>query len=74
MEMKILALKRLRNSYYGNPKFEVVAQDKYGKVYIGTTKTDSSIGYKIESKVGRVVKMVYHTTRSGNVIFDYIKD
>lgn len=69
--MKILNIRRLYNSYSGNPKYEIIAKDYKGNVIVGKTKTDGAIGYGIHSgMVGKNVKFDYHRTKRGNIIFD----
>lgn len=72
--MKILGIKRLNNSYYGNPRYEIIAKDYKGNIISGKTMTNGAIGYSVDSSmVGKNVKFDYHQTRSGNIIFDRIK-
>ena len=63
---KVLLQQRMKNSYYGNPRYRFVLQDENGKVVEATTKPDYAFVYTLsgheeclmaeirETKTGRV--------------------
>lgn len=68
---KILALERLNNSYYGNPAFRITAENEHGETVIGRTASNAALGYALGySHEGKTILLDYHTTTSGNLIFD----
>ena len=72
--MKILDIIRLNNSKYGNPRYHIIGKDYKGNIISGKTLSDSSLGYACGSHwKGKHVKLDYHKTKKGNIIFDRIK-
>lgn len=65
--------KRLNCSIYGNPAFYGEFENKHGDVLRGRTASDASCAYGFLNYEDRPREITYHVTRTGNVIFDYIK-
>lgn len=73
--LKVLDVDRLRNSVYGNPKWEIIAEDENGELYRGVTADNAAIGYQLSGyAVGHKYKFSFHYTRSGKLIFDRMSD
>lgn len=71
--LKIMDLKRRKNSLYGNPAWTICAIDEEGKCYYGKTASNALIGYELSwIDEGKTMELVYHFTKSGNLIFDRI--
>lgn len=68
---KIDAIKRLKNSRNGNPRFEIVFNTRQK----AKTKSDAGWAYAItDSMVGKPVRIQYHFTPSrGDCIIDNIE-
>ncbi len=70
---KILELKRRHNSTVGNPSWAIKAIDENGDYYNGKTASNALIGYELSwTDEGKKIQLVYHFTKSGNLIFDRI--
>lgn len=67
--LKIIKLERLHNSYYGNPKYRITAEDSNGDIITGVTASNAAIGYIISNHEGATVKLQHHTTKTGNIVF-----
>ena len=69
-KFKIVERWSLNNSVNGNPKFACLLKDSDGELSQFRTQTDASCGYAFENyKIGSVIDIDYHITRSGiNVI------
>lgn len=74
MHGKIQSLKQLKNTYMGNPKFEVVFVLDDGTTVRG--KTAPSLAYRLDYyNEGNQGKMKYHSTPSGRIKFtDWVPD
>ncbi len=71
--LKIVNLERRNNSIYGNPSWMICAIDGDGKCYYGKTASNALIGYELSwTDEGKKMQLVYHFTKSGNLIFDRI--
>lgn len=69
--MKILDVKRERNSIYGNPAFEIIAIQEDGTVLRGKTAANAVLGYEVQTSwVGKNVDLAFHKTKTGRIIFD----
>ena len=70
-ELKILKVKKRKNSIYGNPKYYLITADKDGNLIDGVTATNAAVGYEISwTWEGETKILEYHQTKSGNIIFD----
>ena len=68
----ILRVDRLNNSVYGNPRFIVVFHDyTTDSVILGKTAANSMFNYNMPG-FGIECTCTWHTTKNGNIIFDYI--
>lgn len=80
--VKVLAVRRLRNSYYGNPKWDETIQyvngvfdDDIYNVEIATTQENASCGYLFSSySVGKRYEITFHFTRTGKQIITFAKE
>ena len=69
--MKILDVKRERNSIYGNPAWEIIALQEDGTVLRGKTASNALLGYEVSvSWVGENVNLAFHKTKTGRIVFD----
>ena len=69
--MKILDIKRERNSVYGNPAWEIIAIQEDGTVLRGKTAANGLLGYEISSSwIGKNVDLAFHKTKTGRIVFD----
>ena len=69
--MKILDVKRERDSIYGNPSWEIIAIDEDGSVLRGKTAANTLLGYEVlRSWVGIDISLAFHKTKTGRVVFD----
>ena len=69
---KLISYERRNNSYYGNPRYMGVFEAENGDILRATTGTDASCAYSFLNKQDKNRMVEYHTTRTGNVIIDYI--
>lgn len=69
---QVLAAKRLRNSYYGNPKWELAVQainPEHDSSYIATTQTNAVCGYYLGyHSIKRIYEITGYFTKKGNMI------
>ena len=73
--MTIGNIEYLHNSYYGNPKIELLMQDENGEYLQGKTATDAACAYMFGySSIGRKYKIEYHYTRNNNIITTRAKE
>ena len=73
--MEIRKVERLKNSYYGNPRYLIIVTlpEKNNDILIGNTASNAMIGYEIGySSEGKTFKIEYHYTKRNNVVFDRI--
>ena len=72
---KILYVKRNSNSYYGNPAYSITVEAENGEIFEGKTAANSLIGYRVSSEwINSYKLLIYHFTKNGNCIFDYLID
>ena len=70
---KLISYERKNNSYDGNPKYYGVFEDINGNILCATTATNVSCAYGFLNYPEDDRTVIYHTTRTGNNIIDYIK-
>jgi len=72
----ITAIKRLNNSVWGNPRFELELYfPSWGKFVFAKTASDAAAGYTIHSGIkNKPVEVTCHYTAKGNCIITYIKE
>lgn len=69
--MKILDVRRERNSIYGNPAWEIIAIQEDGSILRGKTAANALLGYEVlYSWIGDDVNLAFHKTKTGRIIFD----
>ena len=68
----MISYERRNNSVNGNPKYFGIFENENGDILRGTTGTDCSCAYSFLNKQDKNRTIEYHTTRTGNVIIDYI--
>lgn len=69
--LKILELKRDRNSIYGNPRWEISAIADDGTFLRGKTAANSILAFEIrENWKYETVDLAFHKTPKGRIIFD----
>lgn len=61
-------------SWLGNPSRFVDGVTEHGDVFRGYTAPNATCGYSCENWTGKTAKLIYHVTRSGNRVIDYIRD
>lgn len=73
---KLIYRERRNLSRNGNPRHYVVFETPDGREIAGTTATDAACGYGISNYDGgrQLANIEYHITRTGNIIFDFIRD
>lgn len=73
-KMKIEQVIRLNNSYYGNPRFEIIAtQKEIGNILVARTASNAMIGYEISPySEGHTYIIKYHITKNNNIILDRV--
>lgn len=69
---KLSYYERLNCSCYGNPLYYGVFTNERGEMLAGKTATDAACAYGFLNYQNAPRKVTYHTTRNGNIIFDYI--
>lgn len=69
---KLTYYDRLRCSCYGNPRFYGEFTNESGEMLIGKTAVNAACAYGFLNYQNEPRKIIYHTTRNGNIIFDYI--
>lgn len=75
VKLKITKIERLKNSYYGNPRYRIYGYDKEYSRFEGQTGRDYSVGYKVWYGLeGKEVEVEYHETPAGNVIINDITE
>lgn len=66
----IKKIKRLKNSYVGNPAYSIVFKTD-DDILIGRTATNAILGYECSwTWEGEEKTLAYHVTKNRNVIFD----
>lgn len=69
---KLVTYELKNNSYYGNPKYYGVFVNEKGEVLTATTATNASCAYCFLNSQDKERTIIYHTTKTGNNIIDYI--
>lgn len=69
---KLTYYNRLRCSCYGNPRFFGEFTSESGETLAGKTAVNAACAYSFLNYQNEPRKVTYHTTRNGNIIFDYI--
>lgn len=68
---RILKIKKLSNSIYGNPCYRLIVEDENGEILTGKTAANAMIGYEVtDTWEGEKKVFTYHYTKSGSRIFD----
>lgn len=60
-------------SVYGNPSYWAGFENENGERLDGYTASNASCGYGIRNDWNVNKEITYHETRTGSIIFDYIK-
>lgn len=73
---KLIYRERRNSSKCGNPKRYAVFETPDGREIAGTTATNAACGYGVSNYDGgkRLANIEYHITRTGNIIFDFVRD
>ena len=69
-----ISTKYRNTSCLGNPSRFVEGVTENGDVFRGYTAPNATCGYSCENWTGKTAKLIYHVTRSGNRVIDYIRD
>lgn len=69
---KLTYYERLNCSCYGNPRFYGEFTSESGEMLTGKTAVNAACAYGFLNCQNEPRKITYHTTRNGNIIFDYI--
>lgn len=69
----LLGYEHLNCSYYGNPRYYGVFIDSEGNYLRGKTASNAACAYGFLNYIDKAREITYHETRTGNIIFDYIK-
>lgn len=70
IKLKVESINTLKNSYVGNPRYEITGVDEDGERWVGKTETNGALAYRITSRMeGNTYVFTYHTTRNGNIVF-----
>lgn len=70
----ITATEYKNTSFYGNPSRWVWFTDSEGVQHFGHTASNAACGYGVTNYLNRPAEIVYHYTRRGTLIIDFIKD
>ena len=69
-----ISTKYRNTSWLGNPSRFVDGVTEQGDVFRGYTAPNATCGYSCENWENKSAKLIYHVTRSGNIVIDYIRD
>ena len=69
-----ISTKYRNTSWLGNPSRFVDGVTENGDVFRGYTAPNATCGYSCENWENKSTKLIYHVTRSGNIVIDYIRD
>lgn len=69
---KLTYYERLNASVYGNPRYYGVFTNESGETLAGKTATNAACAYSFLNYRNDPRKVMYHITRNGNIIFDFI--
>jgi len=71
-ETKVIDVKRLKSSFYGNPKYEF----NFNDVGLLTTPANAGwvYGFSTNTFLNKNVSIKYHITKTGRYILDSIKE
>lgn len=61
-------------SFYGNPSHWVWFTDAEGREYCGHTASDAACGYSVTNYLNEPAEIVYHRTRKGTIIIEFINE
>lgn len=64
---------RLNCSIYGNPAYYGEFTNDDGETICGRTASDACCAYGFLNDIEKPREVIYHITRTGNIIFDYIR-
>lgn len=67
-------LKRLHNSYYGNPRYYIEVSTGSGSIFTAKTESNASVGYIVDNYLGKSIILTYHVTKAGNFIVTHIAE
>lgn len=71
---KLTKTKRRNNSFFGNPAWTLFLEYD-GEVIEAKTASNAACGYSVSNyKIGDLLKIKGHYTKTGNFIIDYILD
>lgn len=70
----ITATEYKNTSIYGNPSRWVWFTDAEGREYYGHTASDAACGYSVTNYLNKPAEIVYHYTRRGTLIIEFIND
>jgi len=70
----IYSVRYKSTSYYGNPSYYVKFSTDDGKIITGYTASNAACGYGCSNYVNRRAEIVYHYTRKGTLIIEFIND
>lgn len=74
-KIKIIKLTRKKNSYLGNPTWDIVGVADGGEYLQGKTASNALIGYEISwTWEGQEKTFDFHYTKTGNLIFDRLAE
>lgn len=71
---KLVDYKRLNNSSYGNPAYYGTFESSNGLTISGRTASNAADAYGFLNNKDGLKLITYHTTKSGNIIFDYVRE
>lgn len=69
---KLSYYERLNCSCYGNPRYYGVFTSESGETLGGKTAVNAACAYGFLNCQNAPRKVIYHITRNGNIIFDFI--
>lgn len=67
---QIISKEWLKNSVYGNPRCKLIITNDKGETLVGNTATNAQCAYIADEGLNALI--TYHTTKTGNVIIDFI--
>lgn len=69
--LKLIEYKRLKPSYFGNPKYFCTFENEKGEIITAKTATNAGVGYCITNFFNKYQTFATHYTNAGNLIIDY---
>ena len=70
---KLMEYERKNNSYYGNPKYSGTFENEDGETLRATTASNASCAYMFLNYPEKTRTILYHVTKAGNNIIEYIE-